>query len=507
MRICKKRIGLYMVVLAGLCRLGLLPAAAEPLQQQWLSILVPDASTPVLEVVDTSIDKEGNAYFLGRMLWNGPRDRYPSVVKYDSNGNRCWMTNVDRLNEINIASVMYPGAMTVDDNGYFYVAGSGVISFGVGKYDPNGVEMWSQELKDEDTNNRGAEDIVVGKDGTVFITGIVEYFTTDEDIITFSYGPEGQPGWVARFDRGIKNFDYSRLLGLDPFGNVFVGGESCMDPGRLGCNYGLVVNKYNSRGDNLWSREYHYSEYSSDYLTDMEVDNRGNAYFLTNAFHQYSITKYDPNGVEELFFLKSEHWPIDFSTIAMERDKENNFYILFMLKDSDSGSIWVSVTKVDSQGEWVWTRLISDPSMFLEWPTALALDSKGDIYVTSSYSILGDYGEYVERANLRKLGSDGALLWEFPVPARHCYRLHVDSDGYVLLLGQSQDYDPLVAKYAQHGFCSNPPEWDMNEDCVVNYLDLERIGQGWGDVYFLVDLAQFVNHWLDCGFTLEQDCY
>ena len=130
----------------------------------------------------SAVDANGNIYVLGNatgdfgsQLNQGTQDVY--LTKYDSAGNVQWTQMVGA------ASSASGYALTLDQNGNAYVAGSttsaltttaldgGKDDSFVAKYDQNGTPVWTQQIKTLNANQANA--ISVDASGNVFIGGQV----------------------------------------------------------------------------------------------------------------------------------------------------------------------------------------------------------------------------------------------------------------------------------------------------------------------------------------------
>src|SRR5207302_754209 len=126
-------------------------------------------------------------------------------------------------------------------------------------------------------------------------------------------------------------------------------------------------------------------------------------------------------------------------------DAAGNLYVVGF-----SGS--TSVTKLDANGTEIWTRLIGSGGDF---PTAVALDATGAVYVTG---ITSGHDVYVA-----KVDPAGNLLWITQFGSAgfdHTYAIGVDAVGNAYVVGETDgdlggpnagDRDIFLAKYTPDG--------------------------------------------------------
>ena len=162
--------------------------------------------------------------------------------------------------------------------------------------------------------------------------------------------------WVARYDGPANERDCAKAIAIDDSGNVYVTGESYGPKPETDCDYATV--KYNSDGEEQWVVRYDGPESSSDGATAIAVDAAGNVYVIggstgSETYFDYATVKYNASGVEQ------------------------------------------------------WVARYDGPESHSDYPTAIAVDDAGNVYVTGKSIGSETYGDYATV----KYNSDGEEQW------------------------------------------------------------------------------------------------
>ncbi len=219
------------------------------------------------------------------------------VAKYDSSGNRLW------THQLGTAKGDDSNDVAVDNSGNVYITGFTAGSLGqeggdydawVAKYDSSGSRLWVHQLGSSDDLDE-AEGVAVDNSGNVYITGDTGG----------SLGPEGSAGsddaWVARYDTGgnrlwvhqfgSSDFDTVEDLSVDNSGNVYITGNTSGSLGPEGSagSFDGWVAKYDSSGNQLWTKQYGSSEF--DVLEAVATDSSNNIYAGGELFSDGWVAK------------------------------------------------------------------------------------------------------------------------------------------------------------------------------------------------------------------------
>ncbi|MFH1336751.1 MAG: dockerin type I domain-containing protein, partial [Candidatus Zixiibacteriota bacterium] len=113
--------------------------------------------------------------------------------------------------------------------------------------------------------------------GCVFVTGysIGDSSGGFSDYATIKYYPNGDTAWVRRYDGPGNTWDEARSLELDLSGNVYVTGYS---GNSSWTSFYYATIKYYPNGDTGWVRRYNISQNGWCQDSSMAIDASGNVY-------------------------------------------------------------------------------------------------------------------------------------------------------------------------------------------------------------------------------------
>ncbi len=269
------------------------------------------------EAKDMAIDSLGNIFITGNMHV----DEYNSdivTIKYNKEGVRQWVTF---YSEIHFADDE-ARAITIDNNGYIYVAGYSVsfesyILIQIVKYDTRGNFIWSRynhggyfKWIDSDI------DIAVDINNNLIISGHKRFVSNEfTDVITLKYKSNGDMLWAARYESPDSSNDAPTCMILDSLGNIYIAGLSVSTTPIVSIDF-LTI-KYNSNGVQQWVQKYNGVGNSEDIATAITLDKYGNIYVTGRSIvsiDNFNIVtiKYGTDG--------SELWKISYNGTANMSD-------------------------------------------------------------------------------------------------------------------------------------------------------------------------------------------
>ena len=390
---------------------------------------------------------------ISEFISEGGQDIY--IHKLNANGNLVWAKRIGGTDFDEGLAVAVDASGNVYVTGFFrgtvdFDPGSGtnnLTSLGFGdvfvlKLDANGNFLWAKGVGG--TGFDIGWSIGIDPFGNVYTTGWffdtvdfnpgtgVDNHTSagEGDIFIQKLDANGNFLW-AKTTGGTEN-DYSRSVRFDSFGNVYTTGEFQetvdFDPGsgvsNLATSPGnpdIYVRKMDGNGNLLWVKQLIGSQFDGAY--SVAVDVSGNVY--TTGFFQ-DVTDFDPGpGISNL---------------------------------TSSGAGDIFVQKMDSNGNFLWTKGMGGVSM--DVGLSIALDASGNCYTTGYFADGVDFdpGPAINVLTsagdndifVQKLDSNGNLLWVKQIGGTltdFSESIAVDASGNTYITGYfygTTDFDPGV---------------------------------------------------------------
>ena len=159
--------------------------------------------------------------------------------------------------------------------------------------------------------------------------------------------------WASRYQRTANSPALKNYLALDKLGNSYVCGTVFNTVTRND----IVVIKYNSNGDTVWTRRYNNNN-NEDFPAGLAVDSAGNSYISSTSgpggnLNVMLTIKYNPDGV--LLWTRSYGFTgqdVGVNDIKMNK-AGNNIYIT----GTNSSSASAVTIKYNSNGDSLWVKI------------------------------------------------------------------------------------------------------------------------------------------------------
>lgn len=361
------------------------------------------------------------------------------VAKTDNAGNWVWAVSAG-------ASGCGGAGIAMDANGDLLVTGhfSGSATFGtttltssgykdifVAKLSSNGNWIWAVRAGGESDNDDGF-DIATDQNSNIYVTGyfigtasfgassITAIGTANSDIFVAKLSSVGNWIWAKR--GGGSSADYSYGIAVDSSGNTFITGQF-RGPATFG-NLSLPISEYyyifvaklDQSGNFIWVK---YTGNSNELLHSgigIDIDDSGCIY-VTGEFYNWAsfgetflsgsgfspnifIAKINNNGT--WLWAKSAGGSGYDSGYSIAVDSNGNAYTsgtfsgtaTFGNQTFTSNGFDIFVSKLDSSGNWQWTRTAG-----AEFCRSLAVSDMGEVYITGDFSVSATFGSTTLTSN------------------------------------------------------------------------------------------------------------
>jgi hypothetical protein len=371
--------------------------------------------------------------------------------------------------QIGSAAFELGNSITIDKNGYVYVAGGTSSDLGgpnqgnrdvwFAKYDGTGNEIWRKQFGS--TSFDFAFAIAVDQKGDIYLTGV-----TEGDLFNAKSG-DVSDAWLAKFDsdgnaiwqKQFGNDDDSFYLhnsyaiDVDASGNVSLSGTSVKattEGAALPTTNDAWVARFDTNGNQQWFQQFGTPNdlvaFEESYA--LTLDKEGNAF--TAGFTTGAIGSTPYNGLYDAWLAKNDKngnqlWAKNIGTTdfdwawGVDTDSEDNVYVtgwtLGNLGGTNAGSYDAWLAKYDNDGNQEWVHQFGtsgDDEAF-----GIKVDSYDNVYVIgytdgafTGKTNAGDYDAWV--AKFDNLGNQQWVQQFGTAGTDHAYDITgIDSSVYI----------------------------------------------------------------------------
>lgn len=357
-------------------------------KQQWIKSFNGESSLDDKAGV-IALDNSGNVYITGtsRVFDANYNPETITIIKYTNNGQEQWVAIDDNASPYGT----YPGGITIDGSGNVYVIGNieggpyGALLKTV-KYSANGTKLWQVNYDPPFSLRASSSGIAVDGSGNVYVTGSSEGNGTSTDYITFKYNSTGTELWMQRYNGPANGEDIPTGIRVDSQGNVYISGSSA----GAGTSMDFATVKYTTNGTQQWVQRYtNHDSNTREQVFAMALDAQGNVYVTGTSstnLNTYATVKYNSSGIKQWDWVKTlETIFIDAGSeekaTAMAVDGQGNVYVTGISSGKKSFLDYTTI-KYSPTGIELWVSKYNGPVSWNDYPTAIALDAQGNIYVT-----------------------------------------------------------------------------------------------------------------------------
>ncbi len=255
----------------------------------------------------------------------------------------------------------------------------------VQKIDGFGAELWNSAF---DAPGSVATTIVtavdVDGDGSVVVVGYYDTSTASNDMLLRKYTPDGGVVWTRSHGGSAAGDDAALGVDVAPNGDVYVSGHE----GAIGEGRNIWLGKYDTDGNQLWTRSYNGTASVDDHLQSVVVDDSGNAFVcgyegnVTYPWHAF-VRRYDSAGT----IVWTDKYP------GVSNEGAHCFGIARAESGGDvvitggevSGTITAAlIRRYGRDGEVRWTTTIPGGAVGPDYGRSLDIGPDGQIYLAGS---------------------------------------------------------------------------------------------------------------------------
>jgi len=406
----------------------------------------------------TETDSSGNVYLFGREtkynFYNGSSTNLMKLKKMASDGRELWSQEI--TNSVTYSSPYDSGYsleesyITLDNSGNVYLKSrfsiydennTSVTKNILKKYSSLGVEQWSVDLPDNTSDSYyGPQErqVFIDNIGRVFVTSSSQYYDDNTSSHVYKtvieqYSSSGQEQWTKEFIRDNTYYDGDWLT-FDSSGNFYrKNREEYFDSDNNSMGYQIVLNQYNSSGDQQWSdvisnQDSYYCCGSGGILI---VDNSNNIYVTgrESYYDQYGSMTSSKDVLRKYSNTGLKLWTKDLSNSGsyyngqVMVDNSGNVYLIDSMSYHDQyGSLIESkdiLHKYNVSGVELWSQEIPLETVYDTCCGSyrnITLDNSGNVYVTNEERAYFDNGTLSDYSkNLTKFSSSGAEQWSHEI--------------------------------------------------------------------------------------------
>ena len=252
----------------------------------------------------------------------------------------------------------------------------------------NGAVLWQRRYNGPVDSNDSAAAVTADAGGNVIVTGSSFGATHNWDFYTAKYAAaNGAVLWQQRYNGPVDSNDSAVAVALDGAGNVVVTGSS----ERASGNWDYYTAKYAAAGGALlWAQRYNGPVDSNDVAAGVAIDRQGDVAVTGRSFgptHNWDFytTKYAGSDGHPLWSrryngaLDRDDYPT-----AIAVDRRGNVTVTGRTTSADGGWNYLTAKYASGDGQLLWSRLVNASIDSNDTGPALATDPAGSVIVTGA---------------------------------------------------------------------------------------------------------------------------
>jgi hypothetical protein len=304
------------------------------------------------------------------------------------------------------------------------------------------VNIGDAAAADDEASAKAAA-VAVDGGGNVVVTG-TSYNSTDQNGVAYSAfytakygGGHGALVWERRYNDGPALYGAAHAVAVDSSGNVVVAGYSSNNRTRADA---YTVKFAAADGALLWEKRS-----TNGVAYAVAVDSSGNVVVTGDSAGGYYTAKY---AAVDGALLWEKRGPYRSHVTAPAIDSSGNVVVTGYSHDTRSGADEHYTAKyAAADNALLWDKRYNGPANRDDYPSAVAVDSSGNVMVTGRSGFTSDFFFFTAKY----AAADGALLWEKRSTNGVPWAMAVDPAGNVAVAGDKRSAfstDFFTVKYA-----------------------------------------------------------
>ena len=367
-------------------------------------------------------------------------------------------------------------AVAVDANEDVYVVGTEIV-FGsdsdiwLRKYDGDGNTLWTDTYDSPAHRDDQGFGVAVDGSGDVYVVGSEDRTDLGQgaDIWLRKYDSDGNVLWTRTYDSPAHRDDQGYDVAVDNDGGVYVVGTEYRHD--LGERDNIWLGKYDTDGNVLWTQTHDGAASRSDIGYGVAVDDSSNVFVIgsetvggQNA--DIWIAKYDSGGNQQWSRTYDGGSPHADGGRDIAVGEDGNIYAAGVVYTSDGhDDVWIG--KLDTNGNFLWTDIYDGPSHKTDYGADVAAGA-GGVYVVG---VTDQHGQH-SSGWIRRYDYDGNVQWTETFDGGEdrtdsALGVAVDEADNLYVAGVFND-DIALLKYSQPYLCPTVSgfraEWDLAAD-------------------------------------------
>jgi len=321
------------------------------------------------------VDDSGNVFASGFTIVGAGYISDFMTAKYDNLGNLKWDRTFDWF--------QYDRAenMLLDNDGNIIISGTNEGGFSLLKYSSGGELLWNTYHPYGHIGNS----IVLDDSGNIYLCGMQDYKS-----VLVKFNSDGVEQWERLYWGPAERLARTFAISIDKAGFIYVAG--CTDVSTYNS---ILLMKYNSNGDTVWTKFWGDSLYFND-INAITIDEFCNIYIAGYTRKEYQplkpiVLKYDSSGTLLWAISNNPTGSTNGQWKKISLDKDNN---VFVAGDAEiTGHHWdFIISKFSTYGDSIQTITFNGTANNNDYLYDMIMDKSGNMYCTGgTFDLLGGW--------------------------------------------------------------------------------------------------------------------